>query len=68
MSSSDSGDQASARGMSLLLLIPYSWGFIHGHLFSRISRISADRENVGHHAFCTYVYTCVCKHATSNIS
>ena len=34
MSSSDSGDQTSARGMSLLLLIPYSRGFIHGHLFS----------------------------------
>ena len=28
MSSSDSGDQASARGMSLLLLIPYSRGFL----------------------------------------
>ena len=33
MSSSDSGDQASARGMSLLLLIPYSRVFFTGIYF-----------------------------------
>ena len=45
MSSSDSGDQASARGMSLL---PYSQVFtgIYFHEF---------RENVEYHAFCTYI-------------
>ena len=33
MSSSDSGDQASARGMSLLLLIPYSPVFSQAFIF-----------------------------------
>ena len=47
MASSDSGDQASTRCMSLL---PYT-DFFHGHLF---------RENVVYHAFCTYIYMYSC--------
>ena len=49
MSSSDSGDQASARGMSQLLLIPYSRGFFHGHLYSFVNFV-----NVVY--LCTYIY------------
>ena len=54
MSSSDSGDQASARGMSLLLLIPYSRGF-----YSRAFIYFREfRENVVY--LCTYIYMYSC--------
>ena len=60
MSSSDSGDQASARGRSLLLLIPYSRGFLTGiyfrefHEFLLIMKM-LDTIPSAH----TYIRTCV---------
>ena len=59
MSSSDSGDQASARGMSLLLLILYSQVFFTGIYFREF------RENVVYHAFCTYIYMYSCRVSTN---
>ena len=61
MSSSDSGDQASARGMSLLLLIPYSQGFFHGHLYIFVNFV----KMLCNHAFCTYIYMYSCRVSTN---
>ena len=52
MSSSDSGDQASARGMSLLLLILYSRVFFTGFYFREF------RDNVVYLYTYIYMYSC----------